>query len=928
MTPVRKPDDSEDTPTGDAPLSDEPELLDDADLLDADDAIVEDVDDAGEHEILDADDGIIECLDDDVSEEITGEVDGHPIERRTGEVTAPERVVSDVGSDDEPEEDPEEDASPDRTTGKHEVTPELLGADAEESIEDPLATFATDPARAVEVDEYAGGEDATGQMEMPQQPPWEASPEEATPPFAHDDVGEVEEPTGKVQLPFEEDPQDQTAEGGGPAVREEDESTPSFELEPVGRRRRSRRRPPRPEPAEEFIDESEDTAPSPDDPDVPWSAEPEQEPEAGQASPSPDADGLAFDDDTALGDDKERNTETVAGQDQVNWSALPDDEPRAMPDVGPTRVDGQSNPPGPQGDKTLIFDDPNADFEEPDEPEGPFLLIVQGEEEGREIELHREEVTLGRGPENDLVFPDIACSRRHAMIERQGDDWLVIDLGSGNGTLVNGRKIQREVLRDGDEIEVGSTVIQFNQPGAYPEDEPLGTDRTPPPSSTTVTGAATMADDEGTGWLTRITSDPKQRKYLIYGGAGLGGVILLMLIIKLIVGSGPSGPTPEEIKQRQAVEQRRQFDLHLNRAKALVTEKKWKDARLEVQLAAKVDPSSGQAQDYLNYINKQEAAASAIGQAKLAMGEQNWDVAVAALARVPEDSEYSEESKQLKIEIDNRLLDGLMNEGLKMMKDEQYNQAVLKFEEIIKRDPSNKEAQLARQQCEEKIEQAERSRRLASRRSHHRSRRRRRSKPERRSSGSLTGQVLALYRNGEIDRAIEKAELSSSAEHQKLLRQFRTTYRKAEKLASNTGQITKALSALKKAKALDRKISGGRGKYNDKLKDSLAKVYFVKGVDATTRDRYPEAYQAFVASRKYNPKNPLVDKQLHKLEKLAKKFYEEAYVIKSTNAEAALKKLNTVVKIVPPDHVYYTKAKNLKSKIQGPLGSSGGSSGF
>ena len=63
----------------------------------------------------------------------------------------------------------------------------------------------------------------------------------------------------------------------------------------------------------------------------------------------------------------------------------------------------------------------------------------------------------------------------------------------------------------------------------------------------------------------------------------------------------------------------------------------------------------------------------------------------------------------------------------------------------------------------------------------------------------------------------------------------------------------------------------------------------------------------------------LCQQRLHDLEKTAKKLYEEAYVIKSTNAEQAIKKLDTVLKIIPPTHIYYTKAKRLRTNIQGPI---------
>jgi len=73
--------------------------------------------------------------------------------------------------------------------------------------------------------------------------------------------------------------------------------------------------------------------------------------------------------------------------------------------------------------------------------------------------------TLGRGSTSDLVLSDAKVSRRHALIQpqKQYEFWL-LDLGSSNGTFVNGRRITQPVLlRDKDQIEVGPFKLIFRQ---------------------------------------------------------------------------------------------------------------------------------------------------------------------------------------------------------------------------------------------------------------------------------------------------------------------------------------------------------------------------------------------------------------------------------------------------------------------------------
>lgn len=80
-----------------------------------------------------------------------------------------------------------------------------------------------------------------------------------------------------------------------------------------------------------------------------------------------------------------------------------------------------------------------------------------------DVVLRGERVRIGRLSDCDICLEDANVSRRHAEVVRVGDDWYVRDLQSTNGTRLNGRRIDREKLEDGDVIEVGMTQLVYHR---------------------------------------------------------------------------------------------------------------------------------------------------------------------------------------------------------------------------------------------------------------------------------------------------------------------------------------------------------------------------------------------------------------------------------------------------------------------------------
>jgi hypothetical protein len=94
-----------------------------------------------------------------------------------------------------------------------------------------------------------------------------------------------------------------------------------------------------------------------------------------------------------------------------------------------------------------------------------LVVLDQSGKPAERIAITRAPVVIGRLSTNDVVLPDPNVSRRHAELRRAGDGWLLVDLGSTNGTLVNGKLATEHSLEDGDRLAFGSSELVFELKG-------------------------------------------------------------------------------------------------------------------------------------------------------------------------------------------------------------------------------------------------------------------------------------------------------------------------------------------------------------------------------------------------------------------------------------------------------------------------------
>ena len=107
-------------------------------------------------------------------------------------------------------------------------------------------------------------------------------------------------------------------------------------------------------------------------------------------------------------------------------------------------------------------------------PTSALLVVQRGPSAGARFLLDADRTVAGRSPDADIFLDDVTVSRKHVEFVREGEGFVVRDVGSLNGTYVNRDRIERAVLRAGDEVQIGKFRMTFHpSPARAAADAPV-----------------------------------------------------------------------------------------------------------------------------------------------------------------------------------------------------------------------------------------------------------------------------------------------------------------------------------------------------------------------------------------------------------------------------------------------------------------------
>ncbi len=545
---------------------------------------------------------------------------------------------------------------------------------------------------------------------------------------------------------------------------------------------------------------------------------------------------------------------------------------------------------------------------------------MAGPRSGEEIPLEEGEYVIGRSNDNPICIPDTSVSRRHVMIRQLGSGWVASDLGSGNGTLINGEPISDETpLAHGDVLRLGDSELMFQdtsnatmmmamptEPPARPsrarsgaapalpsgdEEAPAeGVPRRPPPRP-----ESRVRSSRGRAALP-TAPDPvaqKRKKRLVI----MTAAVFVMLVGLLAVMKVQQQKDAEQAAaQAQVVQERRaELDGLFQEAKNLVRDGKWADAKAKLLELQELEPNYLQLADYLARVEKEIPNQEALEGAQAALDKGQLAEAGQLLSKVQRDTQLFETLRSLRTALTQKA-DERVREAQALLDEKKLDEAKAITDDVLVAIPDHRDAMVIGEQAGRAIEIRDRPP----------------PPPTPRAVPKPWDQASDRFMAGDLQGAVAMANACAGKHSQckSLLGQmteFGNLYKKLESLDAR---------GLSRLLDLDRRITGGRGSTMARKAGTRAANIFYKSASAAKAAgqwgrAMDYARRALRAESGHAGANAIVTE----LRQKAKDLYLQAYALKDTNPDDAVPKFREVLAMTTPDDETHQKAKSWIEKL-------------
>ncbi|MFZ5445299.1 MAG: FHA domain-containing protein [Myxococcota bacterium] len=574
------------------------------------------------------------------------------------------------------------------------------------------------------------------------------------------------------------------------------------------------------------------------------------------------------------------------------------------------------------------------------------LEIIGGPDSGKKKKFKGVRMVIGRTPGVDLQLSDQSVSRRHVELIYADEGVMLKDLGSGNGTRVNGTKVAEKKLEHGDEISIGKTKIRFvDELAAFKKAREENEKKEAEKKAAAEKKAEEKAPDEageaggekaGEAKVEKGADDKKPAgrarpvRTARQGGAAEGGFaakfkalprpvrfgilgLIAVILLIFIVGIALRPPPPPPVDPAKVV-----ADQKMQEARNAAREGDFAKTVGLIEEAEKLVPGIDKTK--LGAQAKEELAfVSLLDEARKAIEEKRFEDAKKALERTGKGSLKSEEAKvKLRSELETAEIAYKKEKIDEFIASGELEAAKALLAELpveMQAEPAQKitefERQLEEQKALEAKDAAAAARAAAARKAAQREQ----------EINEAFVVVERKFGGAEWDRAAsecarvmdafssDKDIYGRAKKLQGLIPNFGRNYDEGMK-KYRQGTKAQAAKPLRTAYQLYQQMGLRANKYGQELEDKIGDAAVVAGKEALLRDDLVTAWQNFKDAAKFDPSDAKARAGLEDVASKAEDLFQMAYAIRDREPRDAVRKFKIVVQVTDPGSTVHEKAKN------------------
>ena len=547
-------------------------------------------------------------------------------------------------------------------------------------------------------------------------------------------------------------------------------------------------------------------------------------------------------------------------------------------------------------------------------PAGFRLIIVSGPGIGTEWAFKAQKITIGRSAENEIDFADIAVSRNHAEISYRDGAYYVSDLESNNGTLLNGVSVESEQLQSGDEIIVGARTLRFVEldeapltSAAHPEfanieasdadEHQEALEPSPDAGEDAVQSQVNVdviPDFDGPNVADSVSAEAivvaskKKNTGTKVIGLVLAGIAAMGLVGYLSVQAYQSftNTSPEDRLLRAKT-------LFLQGIE-LLKQQRCGDALILFDEVLSIRPEYSRAKEYHLYCTQELERFQRLEEAKKLFAKGRGSEAIATLSQIPKDSQYYTAASSFSAKWASQSISKKLEQARRAFQRRNFGEALELVNEILQRDPKNKEALSLLASLEAGPNRGSAPMPVSSK-----------------LIPSALEKAVSLYRSGNMQLAIDAAELSRSEKAAKYVEALRKLQTLANRLRQAHRQKAGAdiLRLAPQVLVIDKKLGYGQGVLRQEFKRMYADGLYLKGLQAYISDDYAASYTFFRKALKQQRNHKLSADYVNTLAQKARVLYFEADLQKEANRGEAARLFRLVTKMTSSSNEFHKKSK-------------------